>query len=656
MNEENDPFAMTPPGSYELSKNDDGGHIDIEKDSVRDNINNLLAAVTASPAISPYTALERVRKVLSQFHINLPAHTFMEGSSGSTTFEINQFGSRIGMTDDGEVVTKGASGFNLYFEYAAQMDGKYAVFAEVVDEDELQEILDDVEEEIEEVEMNEEEIEEDVKEPRGKLKDACWKGYTAVGMKNKNGKKVPNCVPVDEAAVDARGHKSSTGGLTQKGRDHYNNTTGSNLKAPVTTSPSKLDPDSKAANRRKSFCARMGGMEGPMKKPNGEPTRKSLALKKWNCNENADLNEVSTNTLANYKSKALPDEKKRMKELADKYHKDPLRTDPKEGRKWINRNKGLNRAERLLAKNRNKENLKDVYTKEMYIDKRKMKDRDPALNARIKKNSEKKEPEKSDDRHIADKIRAYNKKNIQELHGKGSLEKIEKHHYDRFKDYLRQSDKADRDDPKNAETKAKGYGRVRGTPAGDKAFEPGQKSLEKSLRATRLKLKKGSKMTDTLNEDYKRIILQAIQLQELHGKGSLEKIRGSYEKTHDEKTTKKAAHAWAKLRGNKPKPYDADDEKAMKLSTRKMDRADTLIGRRDWKKTSKKQRSQYQKYTEAYERIIAEAYTKIKLKKSNGEPPAAHFMHEPTPVDKVKKQAKDERNRMIRSLRAKRTK
>jgi hypothetical protein len=51
----------------------------------------------------------------------------------------------------------------------------------------------------------------------------------------------------------------------------------------VTTPPSKLKPGSKAANRRKSFCARMGGMEGPMKKPNGEPTRKALALKKWNC-------------------------------------------------------------------------------------------------------------------------------------------------------------------------------------------------------------------------------------------------------------------------------------------------------------------------------------------------------------------------------------
>jgi hypothetical protein len=88
---------------------------------------------------------------------------------------------------------------------------------------------------------------------------------------------------VKEAAVDAKGHKSSTGGLTQKGRDYYNRKEGGNLKAPVTTPPSKLKAGSKAANRRKSFCARMSGVEGPMKKPNGEPTRKALALRKWNC-------------------------------------------------------------------------------------------------------------------------------------------------------------------------------------------------------------------------------------------------------------------------------------------------------------------------------------------------------------------------------------
>ena len=43
---------------------------------------------------------------------------------------------------------------------------------------------------------------EGVKEPTGDLKDACWKGYTAVGMKMKNGKKVPNCVPVNEEELE----------------------------------------------------------------------------------------------------------------------------------------------------------------------------------------------------------------------------------------------------------------------------------------------------------------------------------------------------------------------------------------------------------------------------------------------------------------------
>jgi hypothetical protein len=46
---------------------------------------------------------------------------------------------------------------------------------------------------------------DEVKEPTGELKDACWKGYTAVGMKMKNGKKVPNCVPTKESFEDEHG-------------------------------------------------------------------------------------------------------------------------------------------------------------------------------------------------------------------------------------------------------------------------------------------------------------------------------------------------------------------------------------------------------------------------------------------------------------------
>ena len=111
-----------------------------------------------------------------------------------------------------------------------------------------------------------------------KTEDPCWTGYKMVGTKKKRGKDVPNCVE-----EDAKGFKSPTGGLTQKGRDHYNSETGGNLKAPVTTPPSELKKDSKAYNRRKSFCARMSGVDGPMTKPNGEPTRKALALRKWNC-------------------------------------------------------------------------------------------------------------------------------------------------------------------------------------------------------------------------------------------------------------------------------------------------------------------------------------------------------------------------------------
>jgi len=61
------------------------------------------------------------------------------------------------------------------------------------------------------------------------------------------------------------------GGLNAKGRASAN-AQGSNLKAPV---KSGTNP------RLVSFAARFAGMAGPMKKPNGEPTRKALALKAW---------------------------------------------------------------------------------------------------------------------------------------------------------------------------------------------------------------------------------------------------------------------------------------------------------------------------------------------------------------------------------------
>ena len=86
-------------------------------------------------------------------------------------------------------------------------------------------------------------------------------------------------------------HHDKTNGLSQKAVNAYRHEhPGSKLKTAVTTKPSKLKAGSKDAKRRKSFCARMSGNEGPMKKPNGKPTPKALALRRWNCESVEELN------------------------------------------------------------------------------------------------------------------------------------------------------------------------------------------------------------------------------------------------------------------------------------------------------------------------------------------------------------------------------
>jgi hypothetical protein len=97
-------------------------------------------------------------------------------------------------------------------------------------------------------------------------------------------KEVPDTWIMETAAWQRKEGKNKKGGLNQKGVDSYRREhPGSKLQTAVTTKPSKLKAGSKDAKRRKSFCARMSGVDGPMKDENGKPTRKALALKKWNC-------------------------------------------------------------------------------------------------------------------------------------------------------------------------------------------------------------------------------------------------------------------------------------------------------------------------------------------------------------------------------------
>tara|TARA_R100001163_G_scaffold61117_1_gene50855 strand:- start:747 stop:1793 length:1047 start_codon:yes stop_codon:yes gene_type:complete len=135
----------------------------------------------------------------------------------------------------------------------------------------------------------------------------CWSTHVQKGYKMKGGKRVPNCVPRNEgnqmrsflnfikddcdcgieeksAAWQRKEGKNKEGGLNAKGRASYERENpGSDLKAPVSAAQAKKSKGGKAAKRRKSFCARMGGMPGPMKDEKGRPTRKALALRKWDC-------------------------------------------------------------------------------------------------------------------------------------------------------------------------------------------------------------------------------------------------------------------------------------------------------------------------------------------------------------------------------------
>jgi len=84
------------------------------------------------------------------------------------------------------------------------------------------------------------------------------------------------------------GHKRPTksgAGMTQKGVEAYRRKNpGSKLKTAVTTEPSKLKKGSKAANRRKSYCARSAGQMKKFPKAAKDPnSRLRQARRRWNC-------------------------------------------------------------------------------------------------------------------------------------------------------------------------------------------------------------------------------------------------------------------------------------------------------------------------------------------------------------------------------------
>ena len=136
------------------------------------------------------------------------------------------------------------------------------------------------------------------------------------------------------------GDKRSTesgAGMTAKGVAKYNRRTGGKLKTAVTTPPSKLKAGSKAANRRKSFCARSKSWDGP---------RGKAARRRWNCEFEPEL-------------PMIPESKKKL------YNTSPLST------RVSNWAKGIKEGDTYVKTDRNKFGLpKDLKSVEKKVDKK----------------------------------------------------------------------------------------------------------------------------------------------------------------------------------------------------------------------------------------------------------------------------------------------
>ncbi len=102
-------------------------------------------------------------------------------------------------------------------------------------------------------------------------KGPCWKGYEMIGMKNKGGRKVPNCVPLKMVSplsiTDEKYEKQN-----KKMRSEYTKETGKTLGSRKTSGKS---------SRRVSFACRFSGMKGSMKDKSGGPSKLNKALEKW---------------------------------------------------------------------------------------------------------------------------------------------------------------------------------------------------------------------------------------------------------------------------------------------------------------------------------------------------------------------------------------
>lgn len=123
------------------------GSVDIERETVRAEINALLSNASGKPCVTPYAALTRVVKVLSYYHIFLTKKPYLEGDRGVEVFDVAQFGEKMGMNDQGEFVKSMPVKYHIVFRWR-MLGGMMFCTAQLLDKVELDKELDNAEREL----------------------------------------------------------------------------------------------------------------------------------------------------------------------------------------------------------------------------------------------------------------------------------------------------------------------------------------------------------------------------------------------------------------------------------------------------------------------------------------------------------------------------
>lgn len=112
--------------------------LSLSNPKVRAEINHRLTAELNERTYEVTSGLQKIRKILHRYFIDLPANYELDPDGDEVFFEIEQFGHSFGAEENED-----KEEFYLYLLYYLEDDGYYVFDVELVDEEELADILDE---------------------------------------------------------------------------------------------------------------------------------------------------------------------------------------------------------------------------------------------------------------------------------------------------------------------------------------------------------------------------------------------------------------------------------------------------------------------------------------------------------------------------------